>query len=298
LQLRDAAGNESIRYADAILVYPPNSLGSVQGTRAAPWRRRAGRSRRPPGLPGDGPIVTGPDGSFELVDLAPGSYDLAFFDGEHTTTLPDVDVVAGSATQLGTLLIPERTRSRSRGGAACAARIARDAALLDPQQYGASRFASRRRDGARVQQDLVLVDPLRSFEFAIGLEIHHRPLTVLAEGEIDDAFREAAVFEPQPHRRLTAQLAARASGRGAAQQRVRERRHHRARRRRHLVVARADDASLLLRERAQSRVAAPIEVGEREHRVDERAEAPPARPRAARGSRLRRIATPRAARVG
>jgi len=32
LQLRDAAGNESIRYDDAILVYPPNSLGSVQGT--------------------------------------------------------------------------------------------------------------------------------------------------------------------------------------------------------------------------------------------------------------------------
>jgi len=108
VQLRDAAGNESLRYADAILVYPPNSLGSVQGT----VERRNGSAPggvvvQLPGLPGDGPIVTAPDGSFELVDLAPGSYDLAFFDGEHTTTLPDVDVVAGSATQLGTLLIPE-----------------------------------------------------------------------------------------------------------------------------------------------------------------------------------------------
>ncbi len=108
LQLRDAAGNESLRYADAILVYPPNALGSVRGSAL----RRDGSAAggvvvQLPGLPGDAPVVTAADGSFEVVDLAPGTYDLALFDGTHTTTLPNVSVVAGSPTQLGTLLVPE-----------------------------------------------------------------------------------------------------------------------------------------------------------------------------------------------
>ncbi len=108
LQLRDAAGNESIRYADAVHVYPPNSLGAARGA----VQRRDGSAPggvvvQLPGLPGDGPIVTAADGSFELVDLPSGSYDITFFDGENTTTLPGVAVVAGSPTQLGTLLIPE-----------------------------------------------------------------------------------------------------------------------------------------------------------------------------------------------
>lgn len=106
--LRDAAGNESIRYGDSVEVFPPNSLGAVSGSIAPTGGGPLGGVLvQLVNAPGEAPILTGADGSFTLVDLAPGTWALAFFDGADVTTVPGITVTPGATTQLGVIPIPE-----------------------------------------------------------------------------------------------------------------------------------------------------------------------------------------------
>jgi hypothetical protein len=111
--LRDAAGNESLRYADGILVYPPNGLGGLRGTISPYGGGFLGGVSVAVGdvngdTGGDAPVFTDADGDFEIPDLAPGTYRLRFFDSTGHTTLSDAfDVVAGATTGVGLVPIPE-----------------------------------------------------------------------------------------------------------------------------------------------------------------------------------------------
>jgi hypothetical protein len=113
LLLRDAAGNESIRYADSIQVYPPNGLGSLSGAISRSDGGFRGGVYVAVGdldgdAPGEAPVFTDADGNFDVPDLAPGTYRLRFFDALGNTTLSDeFEVVAGTTTEVGIVPIPE-----------------------------------------------------------------------------------------------------------------------------------------------------------------------------------------------
>ena len=108
--LRDAAGNESLSYAESILQYPAGSLGSIRGiaARGAPGTN-GGVLVRLAGLPAEAVAVSAPDGSFELDDLLPGTYtvELVEASGGASGRITGVVVDPSAATDLGTVRIPE-----------------------------------------------------------------------------------------------------------------------------------------------------------------------------------------------
>jgi Mg-chelatase subunit ChlD len=107
--LRDAAGNESLPYAEEIVVHPRNSLGDVRASIERPeGASPAGVVVRLAGLPGEPFAVSGKDGAVALTDLLPGVYTVEFVepDGSVAVSLPTV-VLGGGATDLGTVSVPE-----------------------------------------------------------------------------------------------------------------------------------------------------------------------------------------------
>ncbi|MFO1493662.1 MAG: carboxypeptidase regulatory-like domain-containing protein [Lysobacterales bacterium] len=114
LQLRDAAGNESIEYGDDIDLVAPGTVGGISG------QVRVDASLGDPDLPLTGVSVR-PDadteagtlslagGSFALVDLPPGSYTLSFeLPGYQTRFVANVVVSGGAVQNLGTIrLLPQ-----------------------------------------------------------------------------------------------------------------------------------------------------------------------------------------------
>jgi hypothetical protein len=106
--LRDAAGNESLEYTEEILVYPPNSLGSVRGTvQHATGGPAAGVLVHLADSPFEPGVVGDLNGYFVLNDLVPGTYAIELALGDLAGRVENVVVSAGGETDLGVVMVPE-----------------------------------------------------------------------------------------------------------------------------------------------------------------------------------------------
>jgi hypothetical protein len=107
-QLRDAALNESQRYAEEIIVHPRGSLGSIRGrVDRGTTAGDGGVLVRLVGRPADPVAVSEADGSFELDDLLPGTYEVQFLDPYAAGFRGGVVVAAGDVTDVGVVAVPE-----------------------------------------------------------------------------------------------------------------------------------------------------------------------------------------------
>ena len=108
--LRDAAGNESLRYAEEIVVHPRGTLGDLRArVDRANGGSDAGVLVRLAGLPGELMALSDANGDVWLPNLLPGDYTVEFVepDGSIGAVAPGVLVSAGEETDLGTVLVPE-----------------------------------------------------------------------------------------------------------------------------------------------------------------------------------------------
>jgi hypothetical protein len=148
--LRDAAGNESLTYAESIRQYPPNSLGSIRGFAEHVSGSHGGVEVRLADHAGEAIGLSAPDGSFVLDDLLPGTYTVELESAGVSGRVTGVVVDPGEQTDVGTVLVPEPGALAAALAAlgALATRAARGRAA-DRTDASRPRAACRRRRSTR-----------------------------------------------------------------------------------------------------------------------------------------------------